>query len=260
MKPRTKKRMDQVKETITSLPVREKVLDELFEVFCYFGELPEEEHLADAVVRRALGREVEPPRPPWASMVQTKEFPEVREMLFHEAVFDTDLGRKLARLAITVEVAKGGDVRDTRFASYHGIPEHGSVGMHILGHPQWLALPPYVDQANRLWARYRLIRFKIDHRGPHWFDPFEKVLLAFKKDGVMPDEGLERDWLLAELELETLMLHKDGEDVAELMAAFDAAAKASTEDREEAVQAVAELLAKRKAARRAQSEVNDSQE
>ena len=253
MKPRMQKRMEKVKETITSLPIRKKVLDGLFELFVEFGELPEEQHLADAVVRRALGKEEDHSLLRVISSMPKEALPEVREMLFDEAVFDTGLGRDMARLAIAKEVALGGDVRDPRFASYHGIPEHGSMGMHVIGHPQWLAIPPYVDQANRLFARHRVIRARIDYSDPNWFDPFEDALLAFKKNGKMPEEGIERDWVLSEAELQALMRHKDGEDVSELMAALNAAAKAKTEDREAAVQKVVDLLARRKAARRGEA-------
>lgn len=249
MKPRMNKRLEKVKKTITSLPIRKKVLDELFEVFVEFGELPEEQHLADAVARRALGREetrggflVLRPR-------REEAFPEIREMLFDEAVFDTGFGQRAARLAIAAEVALGGKVTDPRFASHHGMPEHGSMGMHVIGHPQRLAIPPYVDQANRLFARYRVLRARIDHDDPDWFDPFKNALVAFHATGEIPVEGIERDYVLVEAELDTLMRHKTGEDVGELMAAFDAAARVMTEDREAAVQRVVELIAQRRADR-----------
>ena len=60
MRIRTK-RLDRLRGAITGAPVLPHVLDEAYEWFWMFGELYEEDHIAEAVMRKALrGGEDEP--------------------------------------------------------------------------------------------------------------------------------------------------------------------------------------------------------
>jgi hypothetical protein len=60
--------------------------------------------------------------------------------------------------------------------------------------------------------------------------------------------------VIVEAELDALSRHKRGEDVAEVMAAFDAAAKATIGERDDAVQTVTALFTRDLRARRAKAE------
>src|SRR5262245_14607301 len=65
---------------------------------------------------------------------------------------------------------RGGDRTAPRFRAGAPLPGHMGSGMHVRGYPQKLALPPYVKQAHRLFARFA----ELPERGPEhddaWFD------------------------------------------------------------------------------------------
>ena len=266
MRRRKKDRVEQLGQTIAALPIRQKVLDEAMEWFVTFGELYDEHHVAVAVVERVLA-ESQPERAnsaahrltlgqngtPGATRLRSlhPDKTSVREILFFEALHTEDPKRQYARLAIAVEVAYGGKVMDPRFAAHHGFPAHGSLGMHVIGYPQKLAQPPYVDQAHRLFGRQERIRASIDHNDPDWFDPMETALLAFLNHGTLPADELLLEWVLTEAEMQALWGHKRGEDVSELMAAFDTAAKATTDQRAAAVQAAVAAFTRFRASQQA---------
>jgi len=235
------------------------VLKEAYEIFQWFGDLPDEDQIADAVLRRALrGGATQDPREEShlekllrvTVLRERREHgvsqqPNVRESLFCEAMDANPYVRKIARAAIAVEVAHDGNVEDPNFAAHHGIPKHNSVAMHVLGYPQKWVRPPYEEQAARLFARQDELRERIPNpnEDPDWFEEQVDVTLEFQKTGVLPEDDLRRDALLAHIELDALVLHKRGRDVSELMMLLDRAARAEGEEREEAIERVCAMAA-----------------
>jgi hypothetical protein len=242
------------------MPVRARVLHEAYEILRDWGDLPADDRVADAVLRKALRRGEDAARTGTleraiqlvcvaeerrAAGIDPPTLVNVRESLFCEAMGPNPILRQFARAAIAVEVAHGGDVEDPEFASRHGLPKHNSVAMHELGYPQRLAIPPYVEQAQRLFARYDDLRERIPQDEPDWFDPVADAIIRFADEGELPDDDLTRDLVLADAEMDALWRHKRGTDVGELMAALDAAAQAHGEDREDAIVRVQDVVRQR---------------
>ena len=266
MIPRTKlNRLGRVSQAHAEMPLRTHVVREAFDDFRMFGELPDDDRLADAVARAALNggrietvtrerseleRILSTPLPPRVQIEVVTSTPnqaavkvgEVREGLFQEAVHETGFARTTARCAIALLVAQGGDVCDPMFGADRGVPKYGTLGMRVMGWPERFAVRPYVAQAHRLFARLDALRDRIDYRDPDWFVPIEKATLRLWDDGELPENELIRDLVLADEEFELLVRHKRGHDVAVQMAAFDRVAKAKGAKRDAAVQALVRLL------------------
>lgn len=253
MRPAKRRRCDRAEQAIARLPYRREVLQEEFDLFRLAGELPEDDdRLTEVLLRRALrGGDAEDP-------VQMSELerlvitvvpdsyrppkPTVRERLFDEVLCDDPFFRKAGRCGIESLVCRGGDVCDPAFGADTGLPRHGSVGMHVLGYPQRLATPPYEAQAHRLFARMDDLRDRINPDDPELWHPIGDAAAELLLTGELPPEGLLRDGALALAEYDCLWQHKRGRDVAELMAAFDAVARAEGKRRDVALAQVQALV------------------
>jgi hypothetical protein len=235
MRPRNK-RLDALRRTVDASLLLACVMDEEYPWFRDFGELSDDDQVARAVVLRALrGGEVEP-----LSMdVASEEF-SVRSRLFEEALTAPVALHRVARAAISLEVARGGDVESPGFAARYGMPMHGSVAMHMLGYPAKWITPPYEHQGHRLLARMDALRARINTDNPLWFAKQAEAHVAFLATGVLPPDELRREAILAQVELDQLARHRRGQDVAEVLAMFDRAARAKGAERQSALVAIAE--------------------
>ena len=243
-----KRRLAKARELLATCPIPDDLVEEAFLAFRMEGELPEDERFAAAVCAKAGYRNVPSDPNDIASAItlilvraaerrktQAEAGPTVREALFDEAVYGPDVVKRWARLALRVLVCRGGDVTHREFGNEHGLPGFGTVGMHVLGYPRKLATAPYVEQGRRLFDRYDDIRRRMDYSADEEFDPMEDAILALFDRGELPAEGLLRDYVLAEYEIEMLREHRAGRDVAEVMALLDRVAMATGEEREAAV-------------------------
>lgn len=254
MTRRHNSRLARVRHAIDAAPVQRGILEEAYGWFTDFGELPDDDHVAYEVVQRALrGGESDPisdvvdrvrrarlayyqherPAAAWP--------PSVRAMLFDEALFEAAPMRDVARRAIAAEVAWGGDVENPAFASRHGIPGYGSVAMHVVGWPKKLAMPPYEDQANRLFVRMDNLRGRIPQQDTRWVAEQAEAMVRFRSTGELPVDDLRLEALLVDVELDQLIAHGVGKDVAEAMAVLDAVAWADEEDAEAALVRLREI-------------------
>ena len=114
----------------------------------------------------------------------------------------------MARCAITVEMAYGGDVESPAFASRRELPVFGTVGMHVLGYPARRIAPPYEFQGEELLTRYDTLRARIDQRNPKWFEPIAAAILAFRTGCELPGDNFMLDLVLAESELDAHRANK----------------------------------------------------
>ena len=233
------------------------VLREAYGWFKDFGELPDDDRVAFEVVQQALRGGNEHPLEDEAKLAarvqragiayQRREAigdtwpPTVRALLFDEALFAHPALQKLARAQIAVEVTYGGDVESPGFGARHGIPIYGSIAMHIAGYPTRLALPPYKDQARRLFVRLDNIRGRIDHDDPGWFEAQAEAVSRFYALGKLPDDELHLEALLVMVELDLLQKHKKGKDVAKAMALFNQLARPQDEHWDEALDKLCEM-------------------
>lgn len=227
------RRLGRVGEAISRSPVLPHVLDEAYDWFTSFGELPEEDdRLAYEVVQQALrgGEERAPATVDARGRTGPVEDvllgddaypPSVRALLFGEALRASPSLRRLARAAITVEVAYGGDVESPAFGARYGIPMYGSMAMHMHGGDS-LVRSPYEFQAQRLLVRLDNIRGQIPHSDPRWFEEQAKAALAFRQTGALPTDDLHLEAVLAGAEFDQLREHRREKDVSQAMALFNA--------------------------------------
>lgn len=254
------KRLHRVRHALDCSPVRREVLREAYEGFTQFGELPDDDHVAFEVVQQALrGGEEEPLQgaPLVAFQARKAEIayqrcealdaaswpPTVRTLLFDEALFADPALREAARAQIAIEVAYGGDVESTAFGARHGIPMYGSVAMHMGGWHTKVVLPPYEFQATRLFVRLDNIRGRVPQDDPNWFEVQAKARVKFGQTGKLPDDDLHLDALLASVEMDLLVAHKKGKDVAEAMALLNNVQWREGEEQQEALKRVCDLAA-----------------
>lgn len=220
-------RLGKLRVAVNAAPVLPHVLDEAYEWFTMFGELYDEDHIAEAVMRKALrGGAEEPPnrrgvRVTLASEAASEHMMTVREPLFEEALHESPYVRKIARGAIAVEVACGGNVESPGFAGRHGLPIFGTVGMHVLGFPRKWVLPPYEDMGDRLLTLYDELRARVDQRNPKWFDSIGDAMFAFRTKGELPKDEFLRDFVVVDAAIDGLCANRKGRDVRELMLCFN---------------------------------------
>jgi hypothetical protein len=241
-------RMGRLRRVIDESPVRRHLLREAYEWFKLDGELPDDDHVAFEVVMQAMrGGEEEPLVTPPAATDQLRKTSyvsrdrrealgahacplSVRLCLFAEALFEPVPWRNLARAAIALEVARGGDVEATGFAAHHGIPVYGSPAMHVLGYPRCLALPPFEHQARRLFTRLDNLRSRVNQDNPVWFEAQAQAIVKFNQTGELPRDDLQFEIVLADAELDQLRAHKKGKDVTKAMALFDQIARGEKQE------------------------------
>ncbi len=248
-------RMARLRHTIEGSPVRRPILEEAYAWFREFGDLPDDQHVAFEVVERALrGGDEDPPDDETriTNRMRAAELayrrgeraampPTVRGLLFDEALFAAPPMRALARALIAVEVAYGGDVESAGFGARHGIPVHGSVAMHIAGYPKKWVTPPYEHQATQLLVRLDNIRQRVPYRDDSWFEAQAKAIAAFQTTGELPKDDLHFEAVLANVELDQLIAHGKGKDVAEAMALFREVAWGEGTEQAEALRKLCDL-------------------
>lgn len=238
------RRLERIQDAIDAAPVQRHLLREEYEWFVKLGELPDDPRLAREVVDLAMRGGAEPEydwSPPPAERVRPGEAwpPSVRGLLFDEALYAPQPVRDLARAAIATEVAYGGDVASPGFAAHHGIPMYGSVALHVTGWPAKLAVPPYEEQARRLFVRLDGVRARVPHDDPRWFEAQAAVEVRFHAGGELPEDELHLDALLVAVELDLLAAHRRGKPVAKQLRQVGEAARAAGEERRELLRKVA---------------------
>lgn len=253
MNKTTKKRLQQVEERFASVPIPPRVVKAAFATFCSTGELPDDVHLARLVTQRArTGYDcVYDPQDQldWERSIRAAIESKSRvkdplmDSLYDEAVWGEGIVRAAARQALRAFALAGFDPSEPQFAGTDiEIPDWGSVGIHLLGIPERLVHPPYEEQARRLFARYNVLRDRVAAEDPSWRARFGRAIEAFHTGGGLPPDGLLRDSVLADAELQALMDNFCGKDVSKVMAALDAAAMAEGTLRDRAIATVQELL------------------
>jgi hypothetical protein len=213
--------MAKLRIALEASPIHRGVLNEAYEDFRQFGELPDEDLVAYQVVQRALrgGEEAQPEadgqlarRRSDAEVAYRRRsrslFPmTIRELLFHEALFEPEVLRNLTRHVIAREVWLGADVESTGFAARHGTPTFGSATYHVAGFPWARIKAPYEYQATELRVRFDHLRARIPAGNPRWFEVQAKAIIAFREDGTLPRDDLHLEMVLANVELEHMLDH-----------------------------------------------------
>lgn len=262
MKTKNKNRLSKLGKAIDRRPLHRTSIEDAFERFRETGELPEQQRLADAVTKKALDpnwdavTESDPfivyllatqtridVRSEAAEPTLTKPRPSaVLKNLYGEAVWGPEPVREIARKALIWHSDAGTDVASPDWLANRKMPRFGTVGFMLLGYPDFLAVPPYEQQAQRLFVRYGDL---LEKKGPcdeHWERRFDQASLAFYRRGELPTDPLLRDVVLGGTEIDALFEHHRGGNVKELMAALDAAALASGDEREAAIKDIVAVI------------------
>ncbi|MEO6594181.1 MAG: hypothetical protein ABIP94_05460 [Planctomycetota bacterium] len=253
MAARNTQRLRKVEHAVARLPIRKDVLVQAYTNFREAGQMPKEQRVSAEVVRCVKnGRD--PREQPLCysdipglvvSYLHAPERPkdEVLDLLLDEAVWAPEPLRSLARDLLEEFVDMGADVTKP-FLAERGIqvPDYGSAALHLVGFPHVFVMAPYEEQAERLFARYAELRERINQDDDRWFDEAQQAIEIFQVNGDLPRDELLRDAVLADAELCALVRHARGEDVSELMAAFDAAANAKADQHDAAIAQVQALV------------------
>ena len=163
------------------------------------------------------------------------------ESLYDEAVFGSGMVRDAARCMLRGMATVGLDPSLPQFVGHPWDPaERGNVGVSLMGFPECLAKAPYEEQAERLFVRLDLLQV-IAEEDRRWLEQLDYAAEKFQNGGEWPDDHLVLEAILVLGEIDALVQHTCGQDVAELMAAFDVAATATGDERTVAVGRVQEL-------------------
>ena len=246
----SKKRLDELEQRIHSIPISTAAVRKAFEVFQRTGELPEDVRLGYEVVRwvqngapltwadasmdmaRSIREHVERPA--------RAEDPRMGS-LYDEALFGSGMVKDAARGMLRGMAKVGLDPSLPQFVGQPWDPaERGNVGVSLMGFPECLAKAPYEEQAERLFARLDLLQV-IAEEDRRWLEQLDYATEMFQQGGEWPSDPVALEAILVLGEIDALVRHAAGEDVSVLMAAFDAAATATGDERTVAVGRVQEL-------------------
>lgn len=263
MKIKHRSRLARIDKAIRLLPLHASTVEDALEHFRQTGELPEQPRLADAVtkkvldpdwntedepnafaryLRAALARDEIAPGASTPAGAQNPRPSTALKTLYSEAVWGPEPVREIARKALLWYADDGTDVASIEWLADRKRPAFGTVGMMLLGYPDFLVVPPYEEQAQRLFVRYGEL---LEKKGPcdeHFERRFLRASVAFYRHGDLPTDPLMRDIVLGSTELDALFGHRRGVDVAELMEALDQAALAGEDDREAAIGRVTDVV------------------
>jgi len=246
------RRLDKVAQRIGSLPIDHEVVKQAYAVFQATGELPDRMRLAYAVVKRAkAGVEMSDlfaSTNDFGTLIQAQlaapKRPDdpVMDALYDEAVCAKGMVRDAARQVLRGLASAKFDPTQPQFVGTGiELPEYGGAGLDLLGIPQRLAKRPFVQQAARLFRRIAELRERIP-QDRRWFDQVGDATQRFQFDGELPTSEMMCEAILVASELHTLIDHARGEDVSQLMAAFDAVAQATAEGRAPAIERLQDLV------------------
>jgi hypothetical protein len=236
----TRKRLAKVACVLGAMPVPPGLAKAAFETFKATGQLPEDIRVATAVVGRVRCGYDSTWCPDgtlnWGATIQSalaampRGKDDVMDELLNEAVNATGLVQAAARQVLMRLAAEGLDVTTTLFAD-ESLPEFGTVGLAKIQFLERLVRRPYVRQGRRLIRRIERLQENLPLER-EWFTELGRAVECFQIAGERPDDDLMLELILAFGELSALMNHACGEDVRDLMALFDAIAKASGSQRE----------------------------
>jgi hypothetical protein len=246
------RRLDALEKKLLSIPIPPTAVRSAYGVFRATGVLPDDVRLAHAVIQRAkcgprMADALESATtwgPILLAQMETPPRPDdpVMDALYDEATFGSGFVREAARVVLQSMAEVGLDPTEALYAGMDvAIPAFGGVGLQLAGFPKCLEKPPFEQQARGMMERVEAMRRAIPEGDRRWFEKFGEAILRFPKGGGWPEDPLTMDCILVLGELHSLMRHMGGEDVAEIMAAFHAAATTKGAARDAAIARVQDL-------------------
>lgn len=235
------KRIGKIATELGSFPVPPKLVQEGRKRFRETGELPTDVRLASTIVRQIHDGfgvtcnergEVDWGRTMMEAVhVKPREKDPVMDGLRNEAAHATGMVQAAARQMLIALAKVGFDVTEQQFVGWD-LPEFGGVGTMLMGIDKRLVKRPYVRQGRRLLRRTEKVGRSQPQEDRRWNERVDQAFDEFQHQGIRPDDPRILELILVIGEWHTLMRHYGGEDVRELMAVFDAAARTKGEERD----------------------------
>jgi len=246
------KRIQAVQARINRFPYRYEAIDNAYARFLDDGTLPEERELAGRVLQRVL--DARKPQPELlqeqlASRPLWQPYGSTREMLFREACCKVDCVRELARFLLRCLVREGYDPTDPEVIGPEMEPmDFAPITIRLLGFPQDCVRPEYQAQLQRVLRQHDELRAYQRIGGEDWDRGAAASLAAFLTRGRMPTESRYLLYVLAIGEQFALVAHYFGKGSEDLIAAYEAVATTTGQERVAALRRLGELQARSKEA------------
>lgn len=246
------KRFAATETALQQCPLAADAVNETYGSFLRTGTLPRDRRLSWAVLDRAIharkaSADTRAPRSMW-DRLHDRPNEDARYMVFREACSSQAAPRDFARILVRALVQSGDDPTDSEFVPTDlEQPEFGSVAMHALGWPDLWAREPYAKQLQRVLAQHAALRA----RGPRsdlWYHNAAAALAGFLSRGDLPDDDAECMFALTLGEMFAIHADYFGHGDEELLAAFDAVARANGAQRQAAMRHLGAVQAKRQEA------------
>jgi len=230
------KRLDAVQNRINRFPYRYAAIDDAYAQFLDDGTLPEDRALAGRVLDRVLKARKPYLEPERAGLWQP--YGSTREMLFREACSKVEVVRNFARFLLKTVVEAGYDPTDSEVFGTELEPmDFAPISLQLLGFPHDFVRPEYQGQLHRVLRQHaELPRLDSD-------DDIGPALSAFMTKGRLPSDPRHLPHVLRISEQFALVAHyfeRGGED---LLAAYDAVANSTGDQRVAALRRLGELQA-----------------
>jgi hypothetical protein len=242
------KRFAATETALQRCPLAPEAVSEIYSSFLQTGALPNDRRLSWAVLERALharkaSADTRARQSKW-DRLHERPNEDARYMVFREAIHQDPAPRDFARILIRLLVRSGDDPTDPEFVPpdlEH--PEFGSLAMHALGWPDLWAREPYAKQMQRVLVQHAALRAQ-GPRSDLWYHMAAAALAGFLLRGHLPEDDAE--CLFALTLGEMFAIHADyfGHGDEELLAAFDAVARANGAKREAAMRHLGAMQAK----------------
>jgi hypothetical protein len=241
--PRYEQRLQRIRDALGSVPISPTAVAAAFDRYRTGGALPDHRPLAIEVERRLkLGFDVnvyvQEGAAGYRRMVEEtmhirpKPPDPVLDRLVAEAVHGDGLVRLAARSALTALAESGFDVTGCPFAGHEDlVPEFGPVGFAFTGVPFCFATGPHEAKQPRLERQLAELRANAPHEDRRWFAAADRDAQHLTETGELPSDPLRRDAALLFGEIWALMERARGDDVDDVLAAFDAVATSLDSER-----------------------------
>jgi hypothetical protein len=240
-------RVQKAEECINRFPYRYEAIDDAFKRFLEDGTLPEDRAIAGRVLQRVLDARKKVPQIEAERLALGLDQPcgTTREMLFREACCTDKVIREFARMLLSAMVRAGYDPTDPDLIGPEMEPWlFAPVCLRLMGWPQDFVRPQYQKQLARLLEQQAAERAARPRNDDEWDREAGKALSAFMARGVVPADSRYFAFVMGIAGSFALAGHyfgKLGDRVEDLLAAFDAIATGSPEERAAALQRIGPL-------------------
>lgn len=241
------KRVHSVSKHINRFPYKYEAIDDAYRRFLEDGTLPGDTALSGRVLQRVLDArkkvtEVEAER---LALNLYQPCGTTREMLFREACCKVKEVRDFARTLLRGMVQAGYDPTDPESVGPEMEPwDFVPVCIRLIGWPHDFVRPEHREQVDRLLRRQAEERAVRPRNSDEWDRGAARALAAFLTRGVPPTDTRYFACVMTTAEMFALFHQTFLQNAEELLAAFDALANASVDDRNAALRRVCELQAR----------------